>query len=157
MEIIEFFIPHNVPSLKNNKVMTKFGIVDGKTIKNYYKKFNISKLSVNSVMSERVRVYAKKENLFLHYRPYFNKLKELKTSYGLDIYPIVCGMHFVRDGRRKFDLHNAVQVVADMFTAHNFINDDDADHFVIMPYQINDCWYSIDQDKPGVFIRLKVK
>jgi hypothetical protein len=38
--------------------------------------------------------------------------------------------------------------------AHDFIEDDDMSHFLPVPLKINGQWYSIDPDKPGVYIKI---
>lgn len=64
------------------------------------------------------------------------------------------GFHFVRGTKHKFDFHNAVQIVADLLVAHDFIEDDNMDCFIPIPYKINDNWFSYDKENPGVYIKI---
>ena len=40
-------------------------------------------------------------------------------------YPIIIGYHHVRKSKRLFDFSNSVEIIQDLLTAHNFIEDDD--------------------------------
>jgi len=150
---VNFFIPHNVPSLKNDRIVTKFGSFQGKTVKEYLKKFNIRSMDVNKNMYERVTVYKNKNNLF--YREFFKYFNSLKEHPNFN-YPIICKMHFVRGNNQRFDFNNMSQMIADMFTAHSFIKDDNMDFFLPIPLKMDNKWYSVDKDNPGVFIQLIV-
>lgn len=76
--------------------------------------------------------------------------KEIKNKE----YPLKIGFHFIRNSKRKFDFHNAVQIVADLLVAHDFIEDDNMDYFIPMPLKYKGQWYSIDKENPGVIIKI---
>lgn len=69
-------------------------------------------------------------------------------------YPIKIGFHFVRQTKHRFDFHNAVQIIADLMVAHDFIEDDDMDCFIPVPLKKNGRWYSYDKENPGVYIKI---
>lgn len=60
----------------------------------------------------------------------------------------------MRATRHKFDFHNAVQIVADLLVSHGYIEDDNMDYFIPMPYKDDDKWYTYDKENPGVFIKI---
>lgn len=104
------YIPGNVPSSKNSKQWTGRALVDSKVTKRYRSQTGIL------------------------YKT--NKTKFLKMIEGLEPSYYV-GFKFIRDSKRKFDLHNAIQIVADMMTEYGWIEDDNADIFVpvFLPYE----------------------
>lgn len=67
--------------------------------------------------------------------------------------PVIVGFHFVRDSHRKFDFHNAVQLCADLMVKHGWIDDDDMNHFIPVPFAIKGEWFSYDKEFPGVYIK----
>ena len=38
--------------------------------------------------------------------------------------------------------------------AHDFIEDDDMDHFIPMPFKVKKKWYSYNKENPGVWIKI---
>ena len=131
------FIPFNVPSLKNKKVK---GMYHPVTVRKY-----LQKIGVKSYSSSRRTVtgYKTRPNLFREsVGDYFNNIE----------YPAVIWFHFVRDSKRKFDFHNALHIVADLLVAHEFIIDDNMDYFLPYPMFLNGKPYTVDKNKPGVFI-----
>ena len=142
------FIPGNVPSLKNSKIATTIGkgknkrtiLLPSKTVKNYLQKMGIKKYHKN-----RVENYAIRPNVFrLSVGDYFNNYPK----------PAIVGFHFVRDSKRKFDFHNAVQIIADLLVAHSCIEDDNMDYFIPVPMRIDGNWYSVDKEKPGCWLKI---
>ena len=101
-----------------------------------------------SVSRKEVKGYVTKPNLFLEKKELFLKIK------GSKAYPLKIGFHFVRDSKRNFDFHNAVQIIADLMVAHDFIEDDDMNHFLPFPILINNQYFTIDKNNPGVFIKI---
>jgi len=141
------FIPGNVPSLKNSKISTTIGkgenkrtiLLPSKAVKNYLQKVGIKRYS-----GKEIEGYSTRANIFsMSVGDYFKR----------STYPVMVQFHFVRDSRRKFDFHNAVQIIADLLVAHGFIQDDDMDHFLPFPMAIEGKWYSIDQKRPGVYLK----
>lgn len=139
------WVPFNVPSLKNSKIKTSRGIFPSKTVKKYLQKLGIQRYSVSK---KEVKGYVTKENLFENLRWEFQKQIKDKT------YPLKIGFHFIRDSKRKFDFHNAVQIIADLMVAHNFIEDDDMTCFLPVPLKYKGKYYSINKEKPGVLIKI---
>lgn len=141
------FIPFNVPSLKNSKTITMLGhgekkrpvLLPSKTVKKYLQKIGVKKYSANYVEE-----YATRENLFR---------KSVGDYFQNTGSPVIVKFHFVRDSKRKFDFHNACQVVADLLVAHGFIDDDNMDCFIPFPWLSDGRWYSVDKNNPGVYLK----
>jgi hypothetical protein len=137
MEIIEnnqqtadFFIPFNVPSSKNSK-----RIVNRKTSKG-----NIPFL-IDSEITVRYR-----KNCTIIYRSFKTRFLQISS---LRAKPLYVGFYFVRDSAREFDLHNAVQIVADMMVSEGLIPDDNGNEFV--PVFLG---FHKDPSNSGVYIRI---
>lgn len=139
------WIPHNIPSLKNSKIKTSRGVFMSKTTKKFLQKIGIQKYSVRR---KEVVEYKTRPNTFRDIEKDFKKQIKGKNP------PIKIGFHFVRGTKHKFDFHNAVQILADLLVAHNYINDDDMDEFLPFPMKLNNKWYSYDKEKPGVYIKI---
>jgi hypothetical protein len=152
------WIPGNVPSLKNSKVKTKNGIFSSPTVQKY-----IRRLGIQSFDSRRklVKGYVDKNrpNQFEEIRLHFEKMKVGKEN------PLFIGYHHVRDSKRKFDFSNSVEIIQDLLTAHDFIEDDNISFIFPIPMSIEGDlptttnlrttnWYSIDPECPGVFIKI---
>jgi hypothetical protein len=134
------FIEGNVPSSKNSKVNGKFF---SKTVQKYLKHYGIKSFSSSR---KTVETYKTKPMIF--------PVNELKGLLDNRDYPITLGFHFVRGTRHKFDFGNVCQILLDLFTAFNIIEDDNMDCIIPMPFQIEDRWYSYDKDNPGVYIKI---
>lgn len=140
------FIPFNTPSLKNSKIKTTRGIFSSPIVKKYLSNLGIHSYSVRR---KEVLSYKTKENIIEKLRPEFEK--ELN---GINP-PFEIGFHFVRDSKRKFDFHNIVQIIADLLVAHNIIKDDNMDFFLPYPLNLDDKFYSVDKNNPGVYLYIK--
>jgi len=139
------WIQFNVPSLKNSKIKTSRGIFPSKTVMKYLRKLGIAKYSVSKKI---VKGYATRPNQFEDLRAQFEEALKDKSP------PFVVALHFVRDSKRKFDFHNAVQIIADLMVAHDFIEDDNMDYFIPTALLIEDKYYSVDKECPGVWIEI---
>jgi 5-bromo-4-chloroindolyl phosphate hydrolysis protein len=137
------FIKGNVPSLKNSKIKTARGIFASKTVGKYIRSMGIQSYSVSK---KEVKGYVNRPNEFIKAKEYFDKYLKNK--------PYEIGFHFVRNSKRSFDFNNANQILADLMTANNIIEDDDMDHFLPYPLKINDKAYTINKDDPGVYIKI---
>lgn len=140
-----FFIPGNVPSLKNSKVKTATGVFPSKTVTKYLRSFNILQFS----SSKKIVKYKRNcPNIFEEeFSKYFRDIDRTK--------PILVYFHFVRNSAHKFDFNNATQIISDLFTAHDFIEDDNMDYFIPMPFKINGVWYTYSKASPGVWVKIK--
>jgi hypothetical protein len=143
--MMEIFIPHNVPSSKNSKQFTGKYLVHSKTVKKYLQKLGIKNYSARK---KQVEVYVKLVNLF---EVYTRGLQEVIQQLPK---PALIEFHFVRDSKRKFDFHNAVQLPLDLMTAHDIIDDDDMDNIIPVAYKKQDKWYTVDKKNAGVYIRV---
>lgn len=142
------FIPHNVPSLKNSKVATTVGkgpnkktvLLPSKTVKKYLQALGIKKYSSSGGVEE----YTNRENDFR---------KAIGDYFQGVTFPVKLKFFFVRSTRRKFDFHNAVQIIADLLVAHGYFPDDDMDHFLPYPMQTDHGWYAVNKKEPGVWLK----
>jgi len=139
------FIPFNVPSLKNSKIKTSRGIFPSKTVKSYLSDLGIQRYSASR---KEVFGYAKKPNKIEELREVFNKALEGKEP------PVEMGFHFVRKTKHKFDFNNANQSIADLITDQGIIEDDNIDYFIPYAFKMNNKFYTIDKDNPGVYLRI---
>ena len=127
-----FYIPGNVPSSKNGKIKTRWGLITSKITREWVKKTR---------------------NYFIHYRTDFLKALEGKEK------PYRIGFRFVRDSRRQFDYANALQTVQDMMTGgfrekktedtacRTWLEDDNAD--ILIPiFEL----YEYKKNEGGVYI-----
>lgn len=139
------WIPGNVPSSKNSKVKGPNGIFSSKTVKRYLGSLGIQSYSVSQ---KTVRGYVRRPNLLEEMRPQFEEALKGKE------YPIKIGFHFIRDTKRAFDFHNIVQIIADLMVAHDFVEDDDMNHFIPVPFKIKGEYFSKNKENPGVYIKI---
>ena len=142
------FIPGNVPSSKNSRINTKHGSFASKTVKGY-----LNSLGIQSYSSSKkiVKGYVNKPNVIEGLRESF-----LKQTEGKEL-PLEIGFHFVRDSKRKADFHNLVQLPLDLMTSFGIINDDNMDESFAVPLLIDNKFYSINKDFPGVYVDLILK
>ena len=136
----EWFISGNVPSLKNSKVITKFGLQHSKTVKKYLSAKGIQDYSPSN---KTVQDYVKRPNIFR--KEAYGLREELKKHQK----PYKIGLYFVRDSERKFDYINAAQIVLDLMSAHWIIDDDNMDE--VIPVFLG---YEVNKNKPGVIIKI---
>lgn len=139
------FVPNNTPSLKNSKVKTSRGVFASKTVKKYLTALGIQRYSSSK---KEVIGYVKKPNLFENIRSQFEL--EIKDKE----YPLLIGMHFVRNSKRDFDFNNATQIINDLLVAHNMIEDDCCRIMFPLPLMLNGRWYTVDKENPGVYIKI---
>ena len=151
------FIPGNIPSLKNSKVKTSRGIFSSPTVSKFLRSIGIQHF--NSRKKE-VKGYVDPN------RP--NQFGDLKESFaamkaGKDD-PIIIGYHQVRNSKRLFDFSNSVEILQDLMTAHDFIEDDNVKYVFPVPMSIDGRLitesdprafplYSVDKNNPGVWIK----
>jgi len=139
------FIPGNVPSSKNSRINTKHGSFASKTVKSYLNNLGVQYYSSSKKL---VKGYVNKPNLIENLREEF-----LNQTSGKQL-PLEIGFHFVRNSKRKFDFHNIVQIVLDLMTAHDIIEDDNMDCVIPFALKIGQGFYSVDKDNPGVYIKI---
>ena len=138
---MKIFIPGNVPSSKNSKVMTKRGIFHSKTVSKY-----LQKLGVKSYSAKGFENYVRRPNLFEEAVAPMRKYLRLMEP------PHLIGFYFIRDSKRKFDITNVGHIVFDLLVAHHVLNDDDMNNLIPIPIQINNTWYKVDKNNPGVYL-----
>ena len=152
------WLPGNVPSLKNSKVKTSRGIFSSPTVNKYIRALGIQKFSSSK---KEVKGYAdpNRPNLFESERAHFNHMVGNKGE------PIFLGLHHVRSSKRLFDFSNSVEIIQDLLTAHDFIEDDNVKYLYCLPMSIDGKlpkignlrttnWYSVDPKNPGVYLKV---
>lgn len=137
------FIENNVPSLKNSKVKTSKGIFSSKSVNRYIRALGIQSYSASK---KTIRGYVNRPNEFLKTKEYFEKYLITK--------PYKIGFHFVRGSKHKYDFNNANQLIADLMTAHDIIEDDDTTVFLPFPLEIDGKYDSYNKENPGVYIKV---
>ena len=98
------FIGKNVPSSKNSKTWT-------------------GKILIKSKLCQRYIKWA--EPLFKAQKDEWEKMKQEHTER-----PLMVGIYFYRDSKRKFDFNNVSQILCDMMTANDYIEDDNINEMV---------------------------
>jgi hypothetical protein len=136
-----FFIPFNVPSSKNSRVMAPGkGSFNSPAVSKYLQKLGVQHYSTSKKV---VKEYKTRPNLF----------KEVFKGITFKNYsPLILGYHPVRDSKRQFDLHNVFQIIGDLLTAHDIIEDDNADCLIPIPYEMNGKFYSVDKENCGIWL-----
>ena len=152
------FIEGSVPSLKNSKVKTSRGIFSSPAVNRFIRSLGIQSFS-SSKKTVKEYVDPNRPNKFESFRDEFNKMKKGKG------YPIFIGYHQVRGTKHKFDFSNSVEIIQDLLTAHDFIEDDNVDYVFPIPMTIDGeipskdnirkkPFYSVDKVNPGCWIKL---
>ena len=136
----EVFIKYNTPSSKNSKINGKFF---SKTVQKYLRNHGIKSFSSRKKTVEKYTTI-----------PMTFPVEELKELFKNKEYPIIIGFHFIRDSKRQWDFVNIVQIILDLFTAFDIIEDDSIDYIIPMPFKIENKWYSINKENPGVIIKI---
>lgn len=125
---MEIFIPGNVPSSKNSRMMTKSGLL------------------IKSLLCFKYEKATK--DIFVE------KSKEFKEYVGEIDKPLFIRLHFVRDSKRRCDFHNLTQFIADLLVKNGWIEDDNMNQVFFVPYKIEGKWYSVDKENCGVWIKV---
>ena len=137
------FIKHNTPSLKNGKIATSRGVFSSKTVQKYLRKHGIQHYSCSK---KTITTYKTIPMTF--------PVEELRSLFERAKYPIVIGMHFVRDSNRSFDFNNANSLIMDLLTAFDIIEDDNMDICYPQVLLIDGKHYSVDKNNPGCWIAI---
>ncbi len=139
--IYKCFVSGNTPSSKNSKQWTGKLLVSSKTVKNYLKEKGI--ISYNPSKKE-VKTYKRLENVFI------KETEGLKEFLVGKEKPFRIGMYFIRQDKRKFDYINIAQIIFDLLTAHDIIEDDNMTE--IIPVFLG---FEVNKDNPGVILILE--
>lgn len=137
----EIFIPGQIPSLKNSKILGKF---TPKTVTKWLRTFGISSYNSNR----------KEVNYFVRIPARYNFKEICKEIADYKNYPILMGFHFVRKSKGSWDFNNANHVITDLMTAMDIIPDDSVEYLLPFPLQINGEYYSYNKENPGVIIKI---
>lgn len=139
------FIPGNTPSSKNSRKLFirngKPGSTMSRASKNYLRGLGIQKMKKQEMVGYKTR-----PNLFL------DIISEMRFDLSCAHPPYLIGYWFVRKNRSKFDLHNMIQIVADMLVAARVIPDDDANNLVLFPVTRCGETFEINKEHPGVWL-----
>ena len=152
------WIPGSVPSLKNSKVKTNRGIFSSPTVNKYLRSIGIQSFSSKHKI---VKGYVDKSrpNQIELIREQFEQMKVGKEN------PIFIGYHQVRKTKALFDFNNSVEIIQDLLTAHDLIEDDNVQFVFPIPMSITGelptlqnlrtkQWYSVDKENPGVWLKV---
>ena len=152
------FIPGNIPSLKNSKVKTSTGIFHSPTVSKFIRSLGIQHFNSRK---KTVKGYVdpNRPNKFEALRNQFMSMRMGKDD------PLIIGYHQVRNSKRLFDFGNSVELLQDLMTSHNFIEDDNVSYVFPVPMSIcgkliteSDArkypLYSVDKENPGVWIKI---
>jgi len=152
------WIPGSVPSLKNSKVKTNRGIFSSPTVNKYLRSIGIQSFSSKHKI---VKGYVDKSrpNQIELIREQFEQMKVGKEN------PIFIGYHQVRKTKALFDFSNSVEIIQDLLTAHDLIEDDNVQFVFPIPMSITGelptlqnlrtkQWYSVDKENPGVWLKV---
>ena len=63
-------------------------------------------------------------------------------------------MHFVRKTHHRWDFNNATQVVQDLMSDYEWLEDDNTDIMYPVPFIIDGVYYTYDKKQPGVYIKV---
>jgi len=137
------FIPGQIPSLKNSKIKTSKGIFPSKTVMNWLRTFGIQSYSAHRKEVKFFKTIKGKYDFKEICSPLFEQELE---------YPIKLGFHFIRKTKGGWDFNNANHIITDLFTAFNFIPDDNVFYILPFPMEMNGNYWSYDKETPGVFI-----
>ncbi len=138
---IEIFIPGNIPSLKNSKINGRF---PSKTVTKWLREFGIVWYSSRDKKVNEFKSIPKKYSFV----EICNPIKECRE------YPLHLGFFFIRNSRRKWDFHNACQIVLDLMTAYDIIPDDNVDFVLPFPLEIEGKYWDLNKENPGVIIKV---
>ena len=127
------FIPGNVPSLKNSKIIIGIG-----------KPCRCCKRKPNRVLISSKSVRQWKKDTAEYWKKY---REEFLDMLAVSEAPHRIAFKFVRKTRHKFDYTNAADTICDEMVHQNWIDDDNCD--VIRPVLKP---YVYDKENPGVFI-----
>lgn len=134
------FLNGNVPSSKNSKVMGRFF---SKQVMNYLKDIGVKEFSSTK---KTFTTLPNRRNLILELKPLFDNIQA----------PYIISFHFVRGNKHKFDFNNVTQILLDLFTAHNLIEDDNMDFIEVRIMRDKDGKkYTVDKNRPGVYIKVE--
>lgn len=124
------FIHLNTPSSKNSKRMIiKEGqkplLIHSKTVAKYIKQSKVD---------------------WLEQKAAFRHLS------GGSSMPQVIGIHFVRGTRHKYDWINMVQIVQDLMVKYGWVEDDNVEFLIPIPFKMKGSYSSYNKERPGCWI-----
>ena len=135
------FLPGNIPSLKNSKVMGRF---PSKTVVMWLRSYGIQ--SFNSRTKE-VKFFKRIPKLY-DFEKLCTPIKNYKD------YPIKLGFHFIRKSRHKWDFHNPCHIILDLMTAFDIIPDDNVNYILPFPLEINGKYWKYDKNNSGLILKI---
>ncbi len=138
---VSIFIPSNIPSLKNSKIMGRF---PSKTVQRWLRLYGIQHYSA----SRKQVTFFKTIKKTYDFEEITNPLRECKD------YPLKMGFHFIRDSKRRWDFGNACQVLQDLLVAFDVIPDDDVNYILPFPLEINGKYWDYDKNNAGAILKI---
>ncbi len=135
------FLPGNIPSVKNSKVMGKY---PSKTVQKWLRLYGIQSYHTG-----------KKDVKFFKTIPKQYDFEEiLQPIKKLTNYPIKLGFYFIRGTKHSCDFHNMCQIVADLMVAFDIIPDDSMEYFLPFPLELNGKYFHYDKEESGLLIKI---
>lgn len=122
---MEIFISGNTPSSKNSRVWTGRFMIESKRVQKYRK--------------ETKEQFQNNKELFL-------SMLQGKEK------PYLIGFHFVRNNKHKFDFCNMLQIVQDIIVSEGYLEDDNCDEMLPIPYKKEGKYYSVNKLECGTYI-----
>lgn len=122
-----YYIEGNVPSLKNGKRKTRFGLIPSKAVQKY------NKLKAYQYETDEIKEYFKRE------------------LEGVE-FPIKLHMYMIRDSKRRFDYINIAQLPLDLMVKNHLLPDDSA-MYVIPVFD----GYHVDRQHAGIWFSIEKK
>lgn len=129
--------------MKNSKIKGRF---PSKTVTKWLRTFGIKSYSA----SRKEVIYFKRIQKLYDLEEILKPIKQAEIK----SYPLLLGMHFVRNSKHKWDFNNANQIILDLMTALDIIPDDNTQFILPFPLLINDKYWDYDKENPGVYIKL---
>ncbi len=121
-------IPFHVPSSKNSRVRTRSGLF-------------ISSRAVHKYRNHSAVFWKLNKGLFLQL------LVNVEP-------PFVVGFHFLRKTAHKYDWVNPLQTVQDEMVKYGWLEDDNMDCLIPMPFKVNNCYTTKSKEHAGVLIKI---
>jgi hypothetical protein len=122
---MEIFISGNTPSSKNSRTWTGRYSIENKRVTKYRK--------------ETKEQFQNNKKLFL-------SMLEGKEK------PYLIGFHFVRGNKHKFDFCNMLQILQDIMIVEGYLDDDNCDEMIPVPYLKDGKYYSVNKLDCGTYI-----
>jgi len=136
------FIPGQIPSLKNSKIMGRF---PSKTVMKWLRLFGIQGYSGRK----------REVTFFKTIKGEYNITEITSPIREYTKYPLKMEFHFVRNTKGGgWDFNNCNHILTDLMTALGVIPDDNVNYVLPFPYEIDGKYWTYDKENPGVILKI---